>query len=320
MSDPRISVLMSVHNGERFLREAVDSILNQTYTNFEFIIFDDCSTDSSLAILQSYTDPRIRIIKNDKNLGLTVSLNKGLSLAQGELIARMDADDISRPSRFEKQVVFLDQHPEVAVVGTWIECIDREGRIFKQIKSPTEPAIIRNELLRKNFMWHPTVTFRKHAAITTGGYQNKAGRFAQDYDLWLRLSDNHQIANLPEYLLLYRYHAEQITWKKLHGQIKAAQVYRTLAANRRKDRGEFIDLDLIKKPTWKACLRGRDGTLGSAYFSLSQLYATMKEPKIARAALIKALMYSPLSYDVRSELSKIIKQKFKLFYNYFDHS
>ncbi len=115
---PRVTVLMSVYNGEKYLREAIDSILNQTFKDFEFLIIDDGSTDSSADIIRSYTDFRIRLIQNEKNIGLTRSLNKGLKLAKGEYIARMDVDDISLPIRFEKQVSFLDKYEDVKLVGS----------------------------------------------------------------------------------------------------------------------------------------------------------------------------------------------------------
>ncbi len=126
---PRVSVLMSVYNGERFLRDSVESILGQTFTDFEFLILDDGSTDSTCEILEEYAnkDARIVLVRNDRNLGLTRSLNKGLRLVRGEYLARQDADDISLPKRLEMQVKFLDAHPEVGVVGSALEIIDENG-------------------------------------------------------------------------------------------------------------------------------------------------------------------------------------------------
>jgi glycosyltransferase involved in cell wall biosynthesis len=139
---PRISVVMSVYNGEKYLRQAIESILQQTYTDFEFIIIDDGSTDSSREIIQSYDDKRIRLVINEQNIGLTKSLNKGIRLAKGEFIARMDADDISLPQRFEKQVAYLDSHPEVGVLGTYANIIDHRGKIINNIIFPTEHETI----------------------------------------------------------------------------------------------------------------------------------------------------------------------------------
>jgi glycosyltransferase involved in cell wall biosynthesis len=127
-SYPKVSVVMSVYNGEKYLCEAIDSILNQTFENFEFLIVNDGSTDRTLEILQSYRDPRIKVINNERNIGLTASLNKGLKIAKGEYVARMDADDVSFPHRLEQQKAFLDRNPRVAMVGSWAEVIDESGK------------------------------------------------------------------------------------------------------------------------------------------------------------------------------------------------
>jgi glycosyltransferase involved in cell wall biosynthesis len=135
---PKVTVLMSVYNGEEHLREAIDSILNQTYKNFEFLIIDDGSTDGSVNIIRSYLDPRIRLIKNKKNIGITRSLNKGLKLARGEYIARMDDDDIAFPERLEKQVRFLNEHVNVGLVGgsdITINGVGDEIRFRKKLKA-----------------------------------------------------------------------------------------------------------------------------------------------------------------------------------------
>src|SRR3989338_10709157 len=132
----KISVIMSVYNGMPYLPEAVKSILNQTYKNFEFIIIDDASTDQSTKYLRFLKDKRIKLIKNSKNLGLAASLNKALKFAKGEYIARMDADDISLPKRFEKQVKFFKKHPSVDICGTWVNLIDDVGKIIGEKKYP----------------------------------------------------------------------------------------------------------------------------------------------------------------------------------------
>ena len=124
----KISVVMAVYNGEKYLRSAIDSILSQTYIDFEFIIIDDCSTDNTANILESYTDSRIQIIRNEKNLRLPASLNKGLKIAKGKYIARMDADDIAMPDRFEKQVKYLEAHQEVAVIGGSFQVFNEFGK------------------------------------------------------------------------------------------------------------------------------------------------------------------------------------------------
>ncbi len=139
--NPKVSVIMSVYNGDKYLREAIESILNQTFTDFEFIIVNDGSTDNSLEIIESYDDERIKTINNKKNIGLTKSLNKALKFAKGKYIARQDADDVSLPNRFEKQVEYLDSHPEVALVGTSVYLIDENGKIIGKRIAFAKPRI-----------------------------------------------------------------------------------------------------------------------------------------------------------------------------------
>ncbi|MCP8319033.1 MAG: glycosyltransferase, partial [Candidatus Methylarchaceae archaeon HK01B] len=127
MKSPKITILMSVYNGEKYLREAIDSILNQTFKDFEFLIINDGSTDRTVEILRSYHDSRIKIITNEKNMGLTKSLNKGLKIARSEYVARMDADDISYPRRLEVQYEYMKKNPDVGIVGSWNDVIDDKG-------------------------------------------------------------------------------------------------------------------------------------------------------------------------------------------------
>ena len=194
---------MSVYNGERYLREAIDSILNQTFTDFEFIVIDDCSIDATWAILSSYADPRIRLVQNKENIGLTRSLNRGLALAQGEYIARMDADDISLPDRFERQVVFLSTCPDVGLLGVGWCNLKSNGERKEFISPPTSDLVIRWFLLFSTMLAHPGVMFRKNLVNKVGTYNEKI-RFAQDYELWCRMAQFTKLANLSEPLLLLR--------------------------------------------------------------------------------------------------------------------
>lgn len=205
---PRVTVLMSVYNGEAYLRQAIDSILNQTYQDFEFLIVNDGSTDSSRDIILSYKDPRIRMIDNQHNMGLTKSLNRGLEKAKGKFIARMDADDISLPDRFSKQISFLEQHPEVGVLGTWLESIDINGETASIWKMPVSHSLIVWTLQFNNYLMHPTVMMRRDLVKRAGGY-NLIGP-SQDYDLWCRLAKQTRMANLPEPLVRHRLHESSI--------------------------------------------------------------------------------------------------------------
>ncbi|MHA2039282.1 MAG: glycosyltransferase, partial [Promethearchaeota archaeon] len=187
MADPKITVLMPVYNNEKFLRESVDSILNQTFKDFEFIIINDGSTDRTKKILNAYKDFRIRVIDNDKNIGITRSLNKGLGLAKGEYIARMDGDDISLPERLERQVKFLENNPKVVLLGNWVEIIDGDGNLRSITRYPTNHCFITWIFLFKTCLAHPTVMYRKKEVLKINGY-NSMLSYTQDYDLWVRLS------------------------------------------------------------------------------------------------------------------------------------
>lgn len=207
---PKVSVVMAVCNSEQFLRDAVESVLNQSFTDFEFILIDDFSTDTSATILDEYRDPRILRVRNEKNLGLTQSLNVGLRLARGEYIARMDADDVCLPNRFKAQVRFLDEHESVAVVGTGVRLVDEQGNPLQEIHFPTDHSSLKWYLCFYNPIAHPSVMMRKAAVVQVGGYDPALVR-SQDYDLWWRLGMNYELANLKEIYVFLRQHSRQIT-------------------------------------------------------------------------------------------------------------
>jgi glycosyltransferase involved in cell wall biosynthesis len=204
---PRVSVVMSVHNGEKYLRDAIESILGQTFSDFEFIIIDDGSSDGSAEIVAAYSDQRIRFIRNEQNIGLTRSLNKGLDLADGAYIARMDSDDISLPERLAKQVAFMDTNLQVGACGTWALDIDEAGHIIGK-----RETLVGAQL--DNFYWrtsliHSSSVFR--FSHSHGPWYDPALFVSQDYDLWLRVGAEQKLSNLREHLLLYRVHHQSIT-------------------------------------------------------------------------------------------------------------
>lgn len=212
---PSISVIMSVYNGEKYLKQAVDSILKQTFAEFEFIIIEDASTDRTLEILEHYAsqDPRIIIIKKEKNKGhqgFIENLNIGLKNAKGKYIARMDADDISELDRFEKQIDFLQKNKNIFMVGSDIQFIDENGANLKSL-----PAYKNNEEIQKNMfknisMFHPVIFFRNNKKIF---YREKM-YYCEDYDLYFRLmTENYKFANIPESLLKYRILTDSISRK-----------------------------------------------------------------------------------------------------------
>jgi glycosyltransferase involved in cell wall biosynthesis len=204
MSTPAISVVMPVYNGEKYLREAIDSILSQTYTDFEFIILNDGSTDKTEEIILSYTDPRIVYVKNEDNLQIVKTLNKGIGIAKGKYIARMDADDISLPERFEKQFKFMEENPEVGVCGAWIETFGNQSLFWQY---PVNHNEIRISLLFYSCMGHPTVMIRNDFRDLLFYDQNY--NKAEDYELWQRLVRITKFHNLPFFLLKYRLHLNQ---------------------------------------------------------------------------------------------------------------
>ncbi len=213
MKAPRVSVIMPVYNGEKFLREAIDSILQQSFTDFELLLINDGSSDGSEKIILSYTDPRIKYILNSKNIGLIATLNTGIQESSGEYLARMDADDISLPQRFEKQVEFLDTNLDVAVLATKVQQIneaDAPQGFWKEDVETTSQAEIKKTMPILNCIAHPSVMMRK-TVIEKFGY-NTSLKFSEDWGLWLSLlSANYKIAKLDEILLRYRIHSSSTT-------------------------------------------------------------------------------------------------------------
>ena len=204
--DPKVTILMPVYNGAKYIREAIESILSQTFTDFEFLIINDGSTDQSAVIIASYNDPRIRSVDNESNLGLVDTLNRGLELARGEFIARMDCDDISLPERLGKQAALMEQRPEVGVCGCWIEWIDR-GVIMDY---PVNDREIKQALTYTCPLAHPAVMVRGELVREDHIRYDPAYRHAEDYELWTRICGVTHFANIPEVLLKYRIHPGQI--------------------------------------------------------------------------------------------------------------
>jgi glycosyltransferase involved in cell wall biosynthesis len=229
---PIISVVMAVYNSEKYVREAVDSILSQTFRDFEFIIINDGSTDRTQEILESYNDPRV-ILTHQKHMGLTKSLNKGIALAKGKYIARQDADDISLPARLEKQIEFLELHTDIALLGTAAQIIDIGGFYLKTVKYPTNHSSLRIAINHSNHFWHGSVMFRRQNFLELGGYQEILFT-SQDYDLWLRFVEKFKVANLSDPLYKYRLNYLSLSFKKIVYQRRLAIFARELARARKK--------------------------------------------------------------------------------------
>lgn len=199
-----ISVVMPVYNGQRFLRAAVDGILNQTFTDFQFVIIDDASTDATRAILDGYTDPRIQRIHNQKNLGAYISRNKGLAFAKGKYIAFMDADDISLPHRLERQFHYLEQNPEIGILGSQCQMIDADGQNVGVYCVPVDDLQIRWGCLLANPFAAPTVVLRRDIINLNRLSFDESFEVAGDYDLWARILRHTRGANLLEPFVKYR--------------------------------------------------------------------------------------------------------------------
>ncbi|HIK38766.1 MAG: glycosyltransferase [Geminocystis sp.] len=221
MRDCLVSVVMPVYNGEKYLEEAVESILAQSLPDFELIIINDGSTDKSLEILESLykKDSRIKLLNNVRNRGIVDCLNKGIKQARGKYIARMDADDIAIKERLERQLKFLENNPEYVAVGCRVLAIDAEGLPIK----PFGDCFTHEEIDKGNLrgvgsmIIHPAAVIRRESLEKVGGYRHYS--HAEDLDLFLRLAEIGKLANLPEILLKYRLHVDSIGGKYRHIQL-----------------------------------------------------------------------------------------------------
>ena len=213
---PKITVLLPVYNCELYIKTAVESILNQTFTNFELLIIDDASTDATVSILKKFDDPRIQLIEKPLNSGYTNSLNYGLKIAKGQYIARMDADDISYPERFARQIAYLDNHPDVVVCGTTYKIVDND----KKIILPQDHEAIKIGLLWGNCVSHPSVMIRKKIVDDFSIRYDTSKEPAEDYDMWVRLLSIGKLHNLKEILLEYRVYGNQVSRKRAEEQKK----------------------------------------------------------------------------------------------------
>jgi len=236
-----ISVVMPVYNGEKYLSEAIESVLNQTFGDFEFIIINDGSTDRTEDIILSYADPRIVYVKNEENLQIARTLNKGIILVKGKYIARMDADDISLPERFGKQIAFMEANRDVDICGAWIQFFGHKDNVWQTEKNHES---IKTELLFGCPMAHPTF-MAKREVFQDHKYEDV---YSEDYALWVMLIDKFQFANIQEVLLKYRAHSHQTTI--LHDDLQKENYIRikTLVLRRLEmESGEAVLLDKISK-------------------------------------------------------------------------
>lgn len=222
--EPKISIILPVHNGERYMASAVESVLSQTRKDWELLAIDDGSTDGSGAIIKRFADkePRIKYLRNEKNLGIQKTLNKGLQEAQGEYIARIDDDDLwIAKDKLERQADFLDQHKGHVIVGTGTVVVDGSGQELFKYLNPISDVEVRRKILFKNCFTHSSVLMRKEAVLGVGGYDESEGTLhVEDYDLWLRLGGVGKMANLPFYMTEFRLRRGAISGLNKKDQLK----------------------------------------------------------------------------------------------------
>ncbi len=261
MTTPRITVAMSVYNNAPYLPHAIESIVAQTFSDFEFLIVNDGSTDESGEIIDRFArhDSRIRPI-HQANAGLIASLNRIINEARAPLIARMDGDDIALPERFARQVAFLDANPDIGVLGTGCTVIEEDGRPsgyrFENVVSTDD---ILKDLINGPPLCHPSVLMRRDVVRAVGGY-HPAYRHCEDYDLWLRLSERVKMANLADRLLLYRHSASQVSTRHAYVQKIGAAVAWQAHLERAAGRPDpTASLDVLPPIDQLDALFGREG-------------------------------------------------------------
>lgn len=232
---PAISVVMGVYNAEKYIDQAIESVLDQTYGNFELLLLNDGSTDNSQSRLDYYAklDKRCKVYSGE-NKGMVATLNQGIALARADIIFRMDNDDICRPQRFERQMHYLEDHPECVAVGSKALLIDSDGLPIIEMWDYTDHEKIDEANLSGvgSFMCHPAVAMRKDAILKVGGYHQEF-HYAEDLDIFLRLAEVGILANIPEVLLEYRQHAESVGYARREAQFKATQLSVIEAKKRR---------------------------------------------------------------------------------------
>ena len=227
-----VTVLLPVYNGASTLDAAIRSVLEQELADFELLVIDDRSTDASADVIRAWAgrDPRVRPVLHERNLGLATTLNEGLELASGDLVARLDQDDECLPRRLSVQVQHMHDHPGTAVCGSFVYHMGATPTDDRLVELPTEPAAIRDALRTYNCMYHPSVMLRRSAVLALGGYRGEF-KNAEDYDLWLRVAAAHDIENLPVPLIRYRFSVDGMTLGRKWEQLYYVQLAQAAAAD-----------------------------------------------------------------------------------------
>lgn len=311
MNKYSVTVLMPVYNSATYLREAIDSILGQTYTNFEFLIIDDGSTDASPEILAEYVtqDKRIKVLRNDANIGLPCSLNKGLACIKSQLTARMDADDIALPERLAQQVAHFTDRPALTVLGTPVSFIDEQGNaVPTQVYYPVcHEDIVRALWAHEANIAHPTVMFRTEAITSLGGYRPVV-QFAEDYDLWLRVAEHGILENLQEPLLRYRRSAGSVSTAKATEQALCVALARLSAVCRKKGRPDPLS-GLSKFPEKATAVRILEKSEDNSLVFLGEM--ALENPNLAALmelpAVVSALLRQCMDLERFDTLPRVVE-------------
>jgi glycosyltransferase involved in cell wall biosynthesis len=302
---PKVTVLVPIFNAEPFLRESLNSVFAQTFRDFELLAIDDGSTDGSHEVLSSFHDSRLRMVNNSANRGLIFTLNRGLELAEGEYVARLDADDIAMPERLDRQVAFLDSRPAIALIGSFAEFIDPEGAPFLIQRVPLTFDDIIRKIFSSNCFVHPSVMFRTSVVRELGGFREEM-LHAEDYDLWLRVIERHGVANLPEPLVRYRVHPGQLSQRKLRLQRAIADRCRFEALARCRRTGRVPVGVSAERPTFWDRLRGRALTVGGDHLVWMDTYRAMGRHDLADALIWPALASAPFSRRLHRALAGVL--------------
>jgi glycosyltransferase involved in cell wall biosynthesis len=297
---------MPVFNNGEWLAAAISSVQAQSFREFELIIIDDGSTDQTEAIIANAArdDARIRTARQD-HLGVSAALNCGNALARSPVIARMDGDDIADPDRLRKQLAFLEAHPGLAAVGSWAHVIDAQGRRTGELKPEAEPSALQSLLPKTNPFVHSSMMLSADVVRAVGGY--RAGlEGAEDYDLWLRISERAQLANLPEFLLSYRRHSTSASATAARRQLLSARLARLSAMERRASRSDFIDT--LEVPVQLNALQRQDGLRATA-----ELYELLGRAANGRFAAreLRALGCADLDHAERKAAQHWLKDLLK---------
>lgn len=288
IQEPNVSVILPIYNAERYLSFAVESVLSQTLRDFELLALDDGSTDKSLEILRklSTKDSRIRILQRE-NRGLVTTLNELINNSRGRYLARMDADDICHPERFERQCTYLDAHPKCVAVGSAVLFIDPEGSPLCPFPCKTSHEDIDNSLLSGvSEIWHPSAMLRKSAVQEINGY-NGQYRHAEDVDFFLRLAEVGVLANLPDVLLEYRQHTASIGYSFRKEQLIAALEAVEMAKVRRG----------ITAPPQPSNLNSTQQFYANAHRKWAWWALSGGNIRVARKHAFKAIKMQPLNVD-----------------------